>query len=202
MAGHQKPRGLWCILVPVGVRGSDDRQSLQALPSSSRIVRTEGDMPKTPRRRPARARGSTVAVGPARIEIDFVILADFAQAVQGKLSLIGGGWNLHHPRQYPSALPFGLGIGILVPWSETNRRHAFKFIIRKSEGPQLIAGEGEFEVGRDVGTPPGMTQRATLGIAGQLNLPEPGTYEVIVTAGGGEKRVIFEALPVQPRPLI
>ena len=159
-------------------------------------------MPNTPERKPARARRAAAAVGRAGIEIDFVILADFAQAVQGKLSLIGGGWNLHHARQYPSPLPFGLGIGILVPWSETNRRHAFRFVIRKSEGAQLITGEGEFEVGRDVGTPPGMTQRATLGIAGQLNLPEPGTYEVIVTAGGGEKRVIFEALPVQPRPLI
>jgi hypothetical protein len=159
-------------------------------------------MPNTPKRRPARARRAAVGLKPDRIEIDFVILADFAQAVQGKLTLVGGGWNRHNPGEYPSTLPFGLGIGILVPWSETNRKHPMKFVIRKSEGPELLGGGGEFEVGREVGTPAGMTQRAVLGLAGQLQLLEPGTYEIVVMAGDDEKRVTFESLPVPPRGLV
>lgn len=159
-------------------------------------------MPNTPKRRPARARGPAVLARPDRCEIDFVVLADFAQSVQGKLTLVGGGWNRHYAKQYPSFLPFGLGIGILVPWSETNRKHAMKFVIRKSEGPQLIEGGGEFEIGREVGTPAGMTQRATIGIAGQMQLPEPGTYEIVVSIEDDEKRVTFEALPVSPMILV
>ena len=133
------------------------------------------------------------------IEIDFVILGDYAQAVQGKLNLIGGGWNTHNADQYPSALPFGIGIGILVPWSLTNRTHRFELVIKGSEGADLVRGGGEFEVGRDAGIPAGMTQRFTLGISGQLQVPEPGTYEIIVTSADSIKRVTFEALPVRRR---
>ena len=131
------------------------------------------------------------------IEIDFVILSDYAQAVDGKLNLIGGGWNLHHAREYPSNLLLGLGIGVLVPWSETNREHELHFEIRKSEGAMVMKGQGKYNVGRDVATPVGMTQRVTLGISAPLQLQEEGTYEIIVTTTGKEKRVTFEALPPQ-----
>ncbi len=131
------------------------------------------------------------------IEIDFVILGDYAQAVQGKLNLIGGGWNTHNADQYPSAVPFGIGIGILIPWSLTNRTHQFELVIKGSEGADLVRGGGEFEVGRGAGIPAGMTQRFTLGISGQLQVPEPGTYEIIVTSADSMKRVTFEALPVR-----
>ena len=144
---------------------------------------------------PKRRRGG-VALKPQAVEIDFVILADFAQATQGKLTLVGGGWDLHHARQYPSTLQFGLGIGILVPWSLTNRKHTFEFVISASEGPEVAKGGGDFEVGRQPGTPAGMTQRVVIGLSGQVPLPQPGTYEIVVVAGQDKKRVTFEALPV------
>jgi len=128
------------------------------------------------------------------VQIDFVILADFAQAVGGKLSLIGGGWNVYQSLEYPVALPFGLGIAFLVPWALTNRQHPWTFAIKKSEGTELASGGGDFEIGRGAGIPAGMTQRVTIGMAGQLQLPEPGTYEIIVGAGEAEKLVTFEAL--------
>lgn len=132
------------------------------------------------------------------IEIDFVILGDYAQAVGGKLNLIGGGWNIHHATQFPSTLQFGVGIGILVPWSLTNRKHSFELVIKASEGPDLLKGGGEFQVGREVGIPPGMIQRVTLGISGQGQIPGPGTYEITVTAGETSKRITFEALAARP----
>jgi hypothetical protein len=135
------------------------------------------------------------ALPAAKIEIDFVILGDFAQAVAGKLNLVGGGWNVHNPKQYPSDLLFGLGVGILVPWNEANRVHRFEFVIKGSEGlTELLRGGGEFEVGRPPGIPAGMTQRVVVGISGPLKIPEPGSYEVVVKVGEAEKHVTFEAL--------
>ena len=148
-----------------------------------------------PRRKATREAQEPEPLARAEIEIDFVILADFAQAAQGKLNLIGGGWNLHHAKEYPSNLLLGLGIGILVPWSETNRQHTLQFEIKKSEGPKVMGGKGDYIVGRDVATPSGMTQRVTLGISAPVQLPESGTYEVIVSTAGQQKRVTFEALP-------
>ena len=98
---------------------------------------------------------------------------------------------------YPVVLPFGLGIAFLVPWSLTNRTHNFTFEIRRSEGPQLLGGGGDFEVGREPGIPVGMTQRVTLGLAGTLQLAEPGTHEIIVTTGDAIKRITFEAVALR-----
>ena len=129
-----------------------------------------------------------------RISIDFLIIADAAQEVGGKLYLLGGGWTLHHARGYPSALGFGLAIGILVPWAETNRKHKFTFAIRESEGAEVARGEGSFEAGREVGITVGMVQRVIAALSGQLLLPSAGTYEVVATVSGEERRITFEAL--------
>ena len=162
-------------------------------------------MPRKPAKRSApkrpvrRSAAKKAIIEPDRIKIDFVILADFAQAVQGKLNLVGGGWNLHNAIQYPSKLLVGIGIGILVPWSETNRTHTVKFGIRKSEGASVIGGSVDFIVGREATIPAGMTQRATLGISAPVEIPQPGTYEVIVTCADAEKQISFEALPLKTR---
>jgi hypothetical protein len=146
----------------------------------------------------ARPRRNKKGMEPAdAVEIDFVILGDFAQAVAGKLTVVGAGWSVVHAQQYPMPLPFGLGIAFLVPWSLTNRTHHFEFIIQKSEGAQLVGGGGDFEIGREPGIPAGMTQRVTIGLAGALQLNEPGTYEINVRTGDTTKRTTFEALPIR-----
>jgi hypothetical protein len=129
-----------------------------------------------------------------KVEIDFVLLADFAQAVGGKLTVVGAGWNLWNAKQFPSVVPFGIGIGFLVPWGETNRPHRFTFAI-VHDGKELAGGGGDFEVGRKTGIPPGMDQRVVIGLSGQVEIQFPGTYEIVVSCAGSKKRVTFEALP-------
>ena len=130
------------------------------------------------------------------VSIDFVLLGDFAQASNGKLTVVGAGWNIWNTPKYPNALPFGLGIGFLVPWQETNRKHKFTFKIAASEGDVLAEGGGDFEIGRKPGIPPGMSQRVVIGLSGQLEIKSSGTYEIVVSCAGTQKAVIFEALPV------
>lgn len=130
-----------------------------------------------------------------QLQIDFVILADSAQEVNGKLYLLGGGWNIHHAEQYPSTLQFGAAIGILVPWGETNTKHPTSFSIGPTEEAPLLRGEAQFEVGREVGIRPGMTQRVILAFSGLISLPHEGTYEVVASVAGAEKHITFEALP-------
>lgn len=110
---------------------------------------------------------------------------------------MGGGWNIYHGVDYPTAIPFAVAIGILVPWNETNRKHKLEFEIRAAEGEVLGKGEGEFAVGRELNIPPGMTQRITYAFGGQLGIKAPGTYEVAVTIPGDEKVVTFEAIKRQ-----
>jgi hypothetical protein len=148
-----------------------------------------------PKTRPTR-RATRERLPRDRVIIDFAVLGDFAQAAFGKLTVVGAGWNVVNAQQYPQSVPFGLGIGILVPWSETNALHQFAFVIQDGDGNQLASGGGNVEAGRQPGTPVGMAQRVVLAVAAQLELPKPGTYVIVVSAASDEKRIVFEALPV------
>jgi hypothetical protein len=112
-----------------------------------------------------------------------LMLADSAQAVQGKLYVLGGGWT----HTGPQPTPFAIAAIVNVPWAETNRRHMLKLQLVTSDGkPFLVptpAGEqpleikAEFEVGR----PPGITPGTPLAMPFAVNLGPlmltPGRYE-------------------------
>ena len=50
-----------------------------------------------------------------------MLLADAAEAVGGKLYILGGGWSITGPQPTPSAI----AIKIDVPWDQTNKVHTF-----------------------------------------------------------------------------
>ncbi len=87
-----------------------------------------------------------------------MLLADFAQVLQGKLYIMGGGWSITGPQPSLSAI----ALKIEVPWTQTNRRHDFALELIDADGrPVKVPGPngeapavmtGHFEVGR----PPGM----------------------------------------------
>jgi len=86
-----------------------------------------------------------------------MLLADAAQAVDGKLYILGGGWSFIGPQPTPMAI----AMKIEVPWDQSNRRHAFELRLLDEDGrPVEVDGNpvvirGEFEVGRPAGLPPG-----------------------------------------------
>jgi hypothetical protein len=89
-----------------------------------------------------------------------MLLADSAQAVAGKLFILGGGWSLIGPDPTPMAL----AVKIEVPWDQTNQTHAFRLELLDSDGNPVVAPgegaepvfvEGNFEVGRPAGIKPG-----------------------------------------------
>ncbi len=102
-----------------------------------------------------------------------IMLADFAQVVQGKLYIMGGGWSLTGPNPSPSAL----AVKIEVPWTETNRDHSFKLelfdgdhhpvLVPTPEGEKPMQVGGNFQVGR----PPGLLQGSSLDVPLAINLP-------------------------------
>lgn len=130
------------------------------------------------------------------MDIEFLIIADAVEAVNGKLYMIGGGWDRWTSRTFPCPMHLGIAIGLLVPWDETNQRHHISVSIVDADGKQIVP-----EIGADVevGRPPGMTlgsaQRAVLAINAGFPLPNPGRYEVRVAAPNEvEKKVTFDAV--------
>lgn len=130
-----------------------------------------------------------------QLEVDFLILADYAEAVNGKLYVMGGGWE--RKIKPPEGQPFALGFaaGILVPWNLTNREHKFTIGIETADGSAPVGMgmiQGGFTTGRPVKAIEGQNFRAL--IAGSMQGPTPdfGTYAIRLTIGSDlTKRTTF-----------
>ena len=139
-----------------------------------------------------------------------LLLADSAQAVGGKLYILGGGWSLGGP----GPIPMAIATKIAVPWSDANVRHTMKLALLteddqpvKVPGPagpeQTVEIKGEFEVGR----PPGLTPGTELDAVFAVNLPPlslaPGGYVWRCSINGESKddwKLTFSVRKPTPKP--
>lgn len=107
-----------------------------------------------------------------------MMLADHAQAINGKLFIMGGGWTITGPQPTPCAI----AIKIEVPWNEANRLHSMKLqlcdsgsrpiTLQTPVGNAQVELSGNFEVGRPAGLPPGIPLDVTAAFnLGPLPLP-------------------------------
>lgn len=116
-----------------------------------------------------------------------MLLADYAQVSDGKLTVIGGGWSITGPEP----VPFGIAILVHVPWDQANRRHVLRLELLDTDGnavmletdegeeaPIVFFDDVEFEVGRPAGVKPGTPLELPLAInSGPLPLDPGGRYE-------------------------
>ena len=100
-----------------------------------------------------------------------LMLADSAQAADGKLYVLGGGWTFTGPAPSPAALA-GM---VHVPWSRTNSRLSVTFELVDEDGLAVevpderggstpVAINLSVEVGRAPGAPEGMVQNTPFAI--------------------------------------
>jgi hypothetical protein len=121
-----------------------------------------------------------------------MLLADYAQVMDGKLTIVGGGWSVTGPQP----TPFAIALLFEVPWDQANVKHRFRldlvdadghvvFMPGEEGGEDPVALEGEFETGR----PPGLKPGTSLSVPIAFNLPGPpippaGRYEWRLTVNG------------------
>lgn len=116
-----------------------------------------------------------------------MLLADSAQAVGGKLYILGGGWSVTSP-----GVPSSIALYFQVPWDQTDDAHQFRLELLTSDGHPVadeqgnpIGIDGDLQTGRPAGIPRGTPIDASMAI----NLPplpiEPGQrYEWRLTVDG------------------
>ena len=117
-----------------------------------------------------------------------MMLCDFAESINGKLYIMGGGWaQVHGADPISCAVAIRLG----VPWDQTNVVHRMRVeLVDQDGGPVLgpdglpVRVEGDLEVGRPVGTTPGSDLSHALAIRFQgLPLPD-NQYRFALTVDG------------------
>jgi hypothetical protein len=130
------------------------------------------------------------------MQIHALMLADSAQAVDGKLYILGGAWNMLRFPQFPAQLMVGIAVAIDVAWDETDRRHHLDIHF---EGADRAAIDPRIGADFEASTPPeamaGADLRIVLAVNGPVVIPGPGPYAAVASIGGRElARTRFQAL--------
>jgi hypothetical protein len=136
------------------------------------------------------------------IQIKVMMAADGAQAVNGKLYILGGGFDhLLMPTQ-PFTHKFDLAILVDVPWTWANE--PFQLVVEQlnADGePCGYRAEAQMETGR----PPGMRRGTSFSVPIALpvvaNFETPGRYVLRGAINGEERaRVSIEAVAAPSGP--
>lgn len=93
---------------------------------------------------------SLIPPGPS---IDWVMLADAAEAVNGKVYVIGGGFTVLGMANFALPHRCAMAASFRIPWSHTNRRLPVSCHLETIDGERLDgwAMSGEVEAGRAAG---------------------------------------------------
>jgi hypothetical protein len=130
------------------------------------------------------------------VKLEWLILADHAEVLGGKLYMMGGGWDVFTASVFPAPKHAALALAFQVPWNETNQRHNVQISIADQDGATLARMEGQLEVGRPAGIALGQAQRVPLVIETNLSFGKPGTYVITASIEGEEAgRVSFNVVP-------
>lgn len=122
---------------------------------------------------------------PNRIRLEWLMLADYAEVVAGKLYVMGGGWESILGETLPVQRLIAIAVACRVPWNMTNEPHVLEFVMQDEDGNQIDPiVSTEFELGRPPRLPRGHEQRFQMAVAVPARFERTGSYVVNVRLNG------------------
>ncbi|MBV9279281.1 MAG: hypothetical protein JOZ41_04300 [Chloroflexi bacterium] len=132
-------------------------------------------------------------------EVEFLILADYVEAMHGKVYMMGGGWENIAVHDFEAPVTLQAAVGVQVPWNATNRPHTISVEIQTEDGETLATVDGNILAGRPPTMEHGASQRTIFAMKIPVLFPAPGTYVVASQINETPaKRVTFRALAAHP----
>jgi hypothetical protein len=83
-------------------------------------------------------------------EIDYLLVADRAEVVNGKLYLMGGSWDRISPQQFPHRMMLGISLGVRIPFAYTDDQHTVAIELLHDD-TRMIGFEAKLATGRAPG---------------------------------------------------
>jgi hypothetical protein len=144
------------------------------------------------------------------VEID-AFLADHLTLQEGKLNVLGGGWNAVRPPSLPWKLSCGVAVIVTIPYTATNQAHKLVLHVENEDREHATIGDpppgarspseegdlrsltAEFNIGRPPHLQPGDEQTFSFGFP-IVNLPIERAEQLtfVLTLNGSEvKRLRF-----------
>ncbi len=134
--------------------------------------------------------------------IDFILLADRAEVLNGKLYVMGGAWTELGIIDFAMPANVSLAIGVLVPWNATDEDVLLKVFFETEDGTRI---RPEISANLNVGRPPGAVRgqefRSIIAVNVAIKFPAAGMYRAVATLGEMEqKHTTFRVLLAQAPP--
>ncbi len=123
------------------------------------------------------------------MDIDYAIIADYAEVVGGKLYLMGGGWDTSAVPEVPYQVRLAIAVGVRIGWEETNMTVSVRIVVQDDDGQEQVKIEGQVQVGRPPQLMPGSSQLAQLAANVPVTIPALGGYRVHIEVGEGEAKL-------------
>ncbi len=121
-----------------------------------------------------------------KLLVDFLILADRAEALDGKLYMMGGAWEQTLASDLEQPVKISLALAVLVPWNRTNEDHTAKITIEDlDQKPMDFRIDATFAQGRPPLLRGGETQRVVMALSDLVfKAPSYGDYQLVVYLNG------------------
>ncbi len=131
--------------------------------------------------------------------IDFLILADRAEAINSKLYMMGGAWDRIFVADFSQPVEINLAVGVLVPWAETNEDHMLTITLEDADGNTLNPPvQLNVNMGRPADAIRGQLFRAVAALNGRFLLAGPGTHRFVARLDNGQAKAV--TLYAHPAP--
>ncbi len=147
---------------------------------------------QTPRKRRRKVAVESEDLSIENIEIDFIMVADWAETINGKLYIQGAGWDrILRPAPERPVLSFAIAAGILVPWTLTNRQHKIELTLLTGDGvPVGPSVTGGFKLGRPAKALSGQRMRTPFAARIGAKITEFGAYDVKLVVNNDITKVV------------
>jgi hypothetical protein len=135
------------------------------------------------------------------MKIDYAVLADAAQAVGGKIFILGGGWNVYRSANYPAPVQLAVAVGLGFSGTEIGGRYPLKIVIADEAGVPVVPElNGQIETGQLApDLPQGLPVKVPVAWNVSFGVPRPGKYTIVVTVGTAQADLTFDAIFVGQR---
>ncbi len=130
------------------------------------------------------------------MKIEYAVLADAAQAVGGKMFILGGGWNVFRVANYPAPVQLAVAVGLGFTSNEVGIKYPLSLVIADEAGVPIVPEmKGQVETGQPASdTPKGLSVKVPVAINMNLAVPRPGRYGIVVTVGSSKAQLSFDAI--------
>jgi hypothetical protein len=130
------------------------------------------------------------------MKIETMLLCDSVQVANGKLFILGGGWNMYRSPNFPAVIPIGIALDFSLTRTEIGSKFPLTINIVDEVGVSIIPPmNGQIEAGQAIQEiPKGALLKLPMAMNTILNLPRAGRYTVAVSAGSSKVQIAFDAI--------